>query len=157
VELAVVPKEEAAALRRLFQLYAHDFSEQVPLELGADGRFGVTVGDEWWSSPGHHPFFLRVEGKLVGFVLARDGSRVTGDPSVKDVAEFFVVRGARRRGVGSRAAEALWSAFPGRWEVRVRRANSDGLAFWSRLLGGAGEPFSDRGIDWVVFRFTSPR
>jgi predicted acetyltransferase len=157
VEIAIVRKEDAAALRNLFQLYAHDFSEQVPLEIDADGRFGVTVGDEWWTSPGHHPFFLRAEGKLVGFALVRNGSRVTGDPSVKDVAEFFVIRGARRRGVGSRAAEALWSAFPGRWEVRVRRANSGGLAFWSRQLGGATEPFLDRGIDWVVFRFTTQR
>jgi hypothetical protein len=68
---------------------------------------------------------------------------------VKDVAEFFVIRGARRRGVGSCAAESLWSAFPGRWEVRVRRANSGGLAFWSRQLGGAadgGRPFPFRGL-----------
>jgi len=140
VEIAIVRNEDAAALRNLFQLYAHDFSEQVPLEIGADGRFGVTVGDEWWTAPDHHPFFLRADGKLVGFALVRNGSRVTSDPSVKDVAEFFVVRGARRRGIGSHAAEALWSAFPGLWEVRVRIANSGGLAFWSRQLGGAGEP-----------------
>lgn len=44
VELAIVPKEDAPVLRNLFQLYAHDFSEQVHLEVGADGRFGVTTG-----------------------------------------------------------------------------------------------------------------
>ena len=123
-------------------------------KCGRDAGFGVTVGDEWWTSPGHHPFFLRAEGKLVGFALVRNGSCVTGDPSVKDVAEFFVIRGARRRGVGFRDAEALWSTVPGRWEVRVRRANSGGLAFWSRRLVGTPEPYLDRGIEWVVFRFT---
>ena len=52
-----------------------------------------------------------------------------------DVAEFFVVRGARRRGVGQRAARALFELFPGTWEVRVLRANERALAFWRSAVG----------------------
>ena len=75
-----------------------------------------------------------------------------------DVAEFFVVRGALGNGIGMSVAHTLFEAFPGRWEVRVRRANAPAARFWGRAIeawsGRAVEsvPFSSDGVDWEVFR-----
>jgi predicted acetyltransferase len=163
VVLEPVARERAAALRNLFELYVHDFSEIVPLDLGEDGRFDVALGDEWWTRDDHFPFFVRRDGKLAGFALARRGSRVVPDDAeVMDVAEFFVVRGARGRGVGAAAARALFAAFPGRWEIRVRRANTAALRFWSRVAEAwAGAPvaraaFSAKGVEWDLLRVGPP-
>lgn len=156
VVLEPIAAEQAFVLANLFELYVHDFSEQVPLELKPNGRFDLPVDDCWWNSGEHFPFFIRGQNSLLGFALVRRGSRVTDATDVMDVAEFFVVRGARGRGVGSSAARALFAAFPGRWEIRVRQSNVAAKAFWQGVARSwLGEPppwqaFSRAGVDWLV-------
>ena len=158
VALEPITRDQGPVLRNLFELYVHDFSAYVPIDLQPSGRFDVPVGDQWWARSDHFPFFIRSDGKLSGFALARRGSRVGTAPDVMDVAEFFVVRGARGRGVGAAAALALFDMFPGRWEIRIRHANPGALKFWARVtatwLGRAvaSEPFSSDGVDWDLLR-----
>jgi predicted acetyltransferase len=157
VVLEPIAREQAAVLQNLFELYAHDFSEHVPLDLKATGRFDVSVGERWWTD-GHYPFFIRCDEKLCGFALVRRGSKFTGEMGVMDVAEFFVVRGARGRKVGATVAHALFTAFPGGWEIRVRQSNAAALRFWSRAVEKwVGRPVASvqvsfEGVDWNVLR-----
>ena len=158
VELEPIQRDRADVLNALFELYAHDFSEHVPLELKDSGRFEVSAGELWWTGDDHHPFLVRVAGRLAGFALARRGSKVADDAAVMDVAEFFVVRGERRKRVGRRAALALLVRFPGRWEVRVRQSNPFALNFWSGVLEVCSGhkvdavALSVHGVDWHVLR-----
>lgn len=158
IVLEPIAREQASVLQNLAELYAHDFSEHVPLDLTASGRFELSLGERWWTS-GHYPFFIRCDQKLCGFVLVQTGSQLTGGKDVMDVAEFFVVRGVRRKQVGSRVAHLLFSRFPGKWEIRVRESNPAALAFWSRTIAqSVGNPIASRhvsvrGVSWQVFRF----
>jgi predicted acetyltransferase len=155
-----IAKDQISVLRNLFELYVYDFSQQLPFELGPSGRFEVSLGDEWWTKGDHFPFFIRSaeQGKLLGFALVRQGSRVSDAPDVMDVAEFFVVRGARTRGVGRSAAHALFAKFPRPWEIRVRQTNIVAQRFWARVaeswLGRRVPPdaFSVDGTQWNVLR-----
>lgn len=161
VRLEPIARAEAPVLANLFELYVHDFSELVRVELKPHGRFDLPIDERWWSDPGHFPFFLRHGEELCGFVLARRGSRVSDDQTALDVAEFFVVRGARRQGVGRRAVHALLASLPGPWEIRVRRNNGAALAFWQRALAPASvqvTSFEASGASWHLLRVdTSPR
>jgi predicted acetyltransferase len=158
VTLDPITKDQAHVLRNLFELYAYDFSEHVALELKPTGRFEVPLGDEWWATAGHFPFFVRCDGKLCGFALVRCGSRLTAAADVMDIAEFFILRGARRKRVGEQAAHALFAAFPGKWEIRVRRTNSAASEFWSRAVASwTGRPakstaYAVDGVEWEVLR-----
>ena len=87
----------------------------------------------YWSEPGRHPFLMKAEGKLAGFVLVKKGSEISRNEKVWDMAEFFVLRGYRRRGIGTRVAHEVWRRFPGLWEVRVMEANVSAHYFWARL------------------------
>ncbi len=105
-------------------------------------------------------YFIRCDTRLAGFALIRRGSRITGATDVMDVAEFFVVRGERRSGVGTRAAHAVFGAFSEhRWEVRARAANIPALRFWEHAIASWVErvvessPFTVDGVDWKVLRF----
>jgi predicted acetyltransferase len=138
VQVEVIPalREQESILDNLIQLYAYDFSELHEVEIGSDGRFTYRDLPLYWSEEGHHPFLVRVNTRLAGFVLVKKGSEVSGDDTTWDMAEFFVLRGYRRRGVGTRVAEEVWRRFPGPWEVRVMETNVAARSFWQRVISG---------------------
>jgi predicted acetyltransferase len=162
--VAVIPAtaEQEPVLANLFQLYAHDFSEILDLPLQGDGRFGGYKDlPLYWSEPGRHPFLVWVDGKLAGFVLVKKGSEFSGNQNVWDMAEFFVIRAYRRRGVGNQIAHEVWRRFPGMWEVRVMEANVSPRRFWERAISGFTGPaiqpvrLEKAGEGWDIFSFES--
>ncbi len=161
IELLAAAKQDEPVLANLIELYAHDFSEFYGVELGPDGRFGYKSLPLYWSEPGRYSFLVKIDGKLAGFVLVKKGSEVSGNANVWDIAEFFVVRAYRRRGVGTRIAHEVWKRFPETWEVRVLQANVAALNFWTHAIGGfTGEVIlpvrvEHDGEHWMLFSFTS--
>ena len=75
VELLPTTREHEPILANLLELYIHDFSEQLAIPLGPDGRFGYPDLPAYWHEPGRHAFLVR-DGALAGFVLVKRGSRV---------------------------------------------------------------------------------
>lgn len=163
IEVVAARREHESILANLLELYAHDFSEFHKLELGADGRFGYSCLPLYWTEPSRHPFLVWVEGKLAGLVLVKRGSEVSGDETVWDMAEFVVLRGYRRRGIGTQIAHEVWRRFPGLWEVRVMESNGLAREFWGHAISA----FTDEAIHtvraqkdskcWTLFSFESKR
>lgn len=153
--------EEADVLSNLIELYAYDFSAFMDLKLGEDGRFGYPQLPLYWTDPQRFPFFIRVGGRLAGFVLVRKGSQVLNDPDTWDMAEFFIVRSQRRSGAGMGAAHEVWRLFPGKWEVRVSDRNTKAKPFWAHSIAAfLGRPihptgFLKNGENWLLFSFDS--
>jgi predicted acetyltransferase len=52
------------------------------------------------------------------------------------MAEFFIARPKRRRGIGRGAARLILDRFAGRWEVAEDAANHEAIAFWRNVLAG---------------------
>jgi predicted acetyltransferase len=163
VVLAVATSADATLLSNLLELYTHDLSAAFPsIEIGPDGRYGYPQLALYWSEPERRfPFLIRCDDRVAGFALATRGSPASEDPSVFDIAEFFVLRRYRRSGVGGRAAVLLWNRLPGRWLVRVSEGNLGALPFWAgviaELTGGAATEFKLPGDPhaWRVFSFTT--
>lgn len=163
VTLRAATAADAELLGNLLELYIHDLSALFPqVQLGPNGRFGypalprylVGASDRW-------AWLIEQSGQVAGFVLAQRGSPASDDPTVLDVAEFFVLRRFRGQGIGCGAAHALWKLLPGSWTVRVAPLNAAALPFWqatiTSYLGQPTEP-SERslaGKPWHVFQFVS--
>ncbi len=133
-------------LANLYQLYVHDFSEFVDLELGEDGRFTYDPLPTYWTERDRFPFLIRVNGRLAGFALVKKGSDFSCLSDVWDMADFFIARGFRRSGVATSAALKLWKQFPGAWEVRVMKANIAALSFWRKAIA----EFTGKAISPIV-------
>jgi acetyltransferase (GNAT) family protein len=101
IEVIQAEPEQKSILANLLDLYAHDFSEFHDVAIGEDGRFGYDSLPLYWSDPDRYPFLVRSDGQLAGLVLVKKGSGVFGNQAVWDMAEFFVIRGCRRRGIGT--------------------------------------------------------
>jgi predicted acetyltransferase len=163
IEVLPAAPEQAPILANLLELYAHDFSEFHDIDLEADGRFGYRHLPLYWSEPDRHPFLVRMNGKLAGLVLVKRGSEVSGNETVWDMAEFFVIRRYRRRGVGTHIAHEVWRQFPGAWEIRVMQSNISAYHFWacaiSTFTGEVTPPacVEKDGECWTLFSFESKR
>ena len=163
IELIRAESGQELILANLLQLYAHDFSEFYDLDLGADGRFVYKELPLYFQESTRHPFLIRKNGQWAGLVLVQRGSQISANPDVWDMTEFFVVRGFRRRGVGTDIAHRVWRRFPGKWEVRVMEANQSAQPFWERAIAlFVGKPIvpvrvEKEGTGWRAFSFDSPR
>ena len=148
VDVKLAEPYERPALANMMQLYVHDFSEHWAglkddelggnaafAELGDDGRFSDYPLDPYWRDEGHVPLLLRVGGRIAGFALL-DRTSHAGREVDRNMAEFFIDGFHRRGGVGTAAARAIFSRYPGRWEAAIARRNVGALAFWRRAVGG---------------------
>ena len=123
-----VPPEEKVEFAAMMGDYVAEMAQFVP---------GVRAGqaypdfDLYWSEPDSRwPFWLNVDGARAGFALVhRDGESM-------QMAEFFVTRRYRLRGVGLSAARRLIARFPGAWRITQRESNRPAIAFWHRVLDG---------------------
>jgi predicted acetyltransferase len=155
IEVIPATPDQMPIVANLLQLYAHDFSEFLDVQLGPDGRFDYAPLPLYWSDPDRYPFLVRMDCKLAGFVLVKRETRVW------DMVEFFVLRGYRRRGIGTGIAHDVFRRFPGPWEVRVMHANRSALPFWDRAISEfTGRPvppilFEKDGKPWKLFSFDS--
>jgi len=135
VSVVEASAEEAFIFNNLGELYVHDFSEIVLSELNEAGRFDHDFLRHCWGRGNQIPYLIRVADRLAGFAIVGRGSRLTGDPVVHDLSEFFIVRRYRRQGIGTCAAATLFGLRRGTWEVRERAGNAAAHAFWRSAIG----------------------
>ncbi len=154
VELERAPKGARSILRNLLQLYFHDLSEFMPRPVDSQGLYQYDDFECYWTEDGHYPFLIRVDGSLAGFAFVR-----FDDEGTANMAEFFVMRSHRRRGVGSIAAQELFDMFKSDWQVRQEATNHAAHEFWLPVVasytGGDFEDFLLGDDLWRVQRFKS--
>jgi predicted acetyltransferase len=79
------------------------------------------------------------------------------------MAEFFILRAYRRRGIGTNVAHILWKRLSGQWEVRVMHSNVPAQLFWANAIakftGEVAHPVRVErgGGSWQIFSFSSKR
>lgn len=134
IELSRATVEESAIVKRLLQLYLHDYTSCLPLPIGDDGLFAYEWQDQYWSSPSRHPYLVRFEGRLAGFVLVREREEGEAGDWRWQIAEFFILRALRGKGIGTMAALEVIQSRPGLWEISYDTANDPAPRFWASIV-----------------------
>jgi predicted acetyltransferase len=141
LEIQSVLVKDKPVLRNLLQLCLHDYSEFNGEDVDEHGIYNYDYLDGYGTEPGRYAFLARVDGKLAGFVLVRQP-----DPQQVNyhVAEFFILRKFRGRGVGRRVAFWIFDHFPGEWMVSQETSNLPAQAFWRKIIAEyTGGAFTD--------------
>lgn len=161
VELIQAGVEYQSVFENLLQLYVHDFCDLVPQDIGDDGRYSYKNLPLFWSDASRLPFLARFDGKLAGFALVKRIPEPGEKDEAYDMAEFFILRPYRRRGIGSELAQKVWLRCGGKWQIRVMASNIPALKFWaSSITRFTGQPasstvFEVEGRPWQLFAFDS--
>ena len=144
--LTPLTEAERPLLMRLAELYLYDFSEILGWEIGDDGRFVQnSFFDRYGAEPGHHALLLRSGRHPAGFALVDEHGSLPGGDARHVIAEFFVVRAHRRKGLGAAVAREIFDRFPGGWRVLQRADNAAAQAFWRRVIAGyTGGRYTER-------------
>lgn len=127
--------EDRPAVERLWLMFRHDLSEFTGLLPAADGAFRSERVTYAFTEPGWAPYLLTCAERPAGFAFVRGL-----DVPVRVLNSFFVVRGARRRGIGLRAVREVLTRHPGPWEIAFQQDNPAAGGFWPRVaadLAGA--------------------
>ena len=142
VSVKLASDSERILIESLSQFYIYDFSEVEPpgsneFEFDEQGGYSPLRGiDRYWRVEGFRALLIRVKERPSGFALvdirSRHGGRVE-----HNMAEFFVARKHRRRGVGTEAVRQILARYPGFWEIAVVERNFAARAFWPRAIGAA--------------------
>lgn len=148
IEIIPVTREHETTFRNLYQFYLYDFSEMIGFPVNPDGLYPDEDSDTLWD-PGVNGFLLRIEGELAGLAMVDDWRK---NPNASEpiiyLAEFFVLRKFRKRGVGEAFATALFDRFRGRWRVSQVLENSYAHRFWRRVIGNyTNNNFEDTRVD----------
>jgi predicted acetyltransferase len=128
---------DRAWLQNVYPLYLHDLSEFDEGYYALDER-GLWQPDHlpsWLGDDQDLPLLIVVDGRRVGFALvARQPSPWIAPGCDHRMSEFFILCRERRRGIGARAALAVFDAHPGRWEVSELVRNERAIRFWRRVI-----------------------
>lgn len=140
-------------------MYLHELSEFDEAEVDELGNYHYEYLSCYWVEPERHPYFIRVKGKIAGFVFVRDTESISGD-MIHTIAEFFVLNSYRQLGIGEEIARMVFDRITGRWRVAVPEENIVARLFWRtviwRYTGGKQHEF--RSPEWIgpIYEFSSP-
>ncbi|MGG1443283.1 GNAT family N-acetyltransferase [Brevibacillus laterosporus] len=132
IELVKVSMHQKMVLRHLLELYQYDFSEFDYADVNEHGLYDYKFLDHYWTEPDRIPFFIKVDEKYAGFVLLR--KLKNQDLEYYSMAEFFIMRKYRKRGIGKEVAFRLFHQFQGEWEISEIEQNISAQKFWHALI-----------------------
>jgi predicted acetyltransferase len=159
VSVADAERGQTPVIQNLMQLYTHDFSEfwagTSRGDLNEHGLFDAYPLDEYWSKANWAAMLIWCNRVLAGFCLVNDRTH-SGLSAHRNMAEFFILRKYRGRGVGRLAAEMVFSRQPGLWEVAVARKNAHAREFWRKSIKRSPRSSKFQELDLQDERWNGP-
>ncbi|MGW0198290.1 GNAT family N-acetyltransferase [Nonomuraea sp. NPDC003201] len=131
ISLATVRPVSAAdhlTVERLWLMFRHDMAEfqgglPNPDATYHGDRLRSALEDDDWAA-----YLFTSDDRPVGFSFVR---ALSGPARVLN--SFFVVRGARRSGIGMEVVREVISRHPGPWKIAFQDSNAAAVAFWRRV------------------------
>ncbi|HBL84246.1 MAG: GNAT family N-acetyltransferase [Clostridiales bacterium GWF2_38_85] len=135
MKIEIIPAriEEKEILRNLLEKYDYEFSQYDLRDVNNIGLYGYKYLDYYWAEENRWAFFIKVDGKLAGFVMVNDYPEAN-EPTDYSMSEFFVMHKYRRYGVGKYAAFVMFDMFKGKWQLKRHPKNIASVYFWDKVV-----------------------
>lgn len=133
-ELIPVKDEQKNTIYNLMQLYTYELSfyedETTKFNLLENGLYEMNEYLElYWKEDERHPYILKCNGKLAGFVLYR-----CTENGLNEISEFFVLNKYRKINARTYMAGEIFKLYKGKWEIRTLLKNKRAQSFWRKVI-----------------------
>jgi ribosomal-protein-alanine N-acetyltransferase len=119
-------------IQNMARFYVYDISEYMGWGIPEDGLYECIDFKKYWEDENASPFFIHYKEELAGFVIIdKRGSRPETD---FNMAQFFILRKFKNKGIGRLAASVCFDQFKGHWEVMVLPENTGAYNFWKSTI-----------------------
>lgn len=136
IKLIPASLKDYPVIQNMGRFYVYDMSEYLGDEDGwqipEDGLYECIDFKKYWQTDDAFPFVIRYENELAGFVIIdKKGSEAGID---FNVAQFFILRKFKNKGIGCYVAHQCFDKFQGVWEVMVIPGNTGAYEFWKSII-----------------------
>jgi len=120
--------------------------------LGEVGHREPDLISRWFADSGSYPLLIVKSAVAVGFAMVARVAQFAGRAGIDyRMAEFFVARSERRRGIGQTAVQIIFNRFAGRWEINEYLRNPAAVNFWRRVVAAyTGGDYEERIVNGEV-------
>jgi ribosomal-protein-alanine N-acetyltransferase len=136
ITLKQAPLSDYPLIQNMGRFYVYDMSEYMGDEEGwkipADGLYECIDFKKYWDDKNAFPFLVHFKEEIAGFVII--DKKGSGPDIDYNMAQFFILRKFKNRGLGCRVAEMCFEQFKGSWEVMVMPKNSGAYQFWQKVI-----------------------
>ena len=133
IEIKKVCIDEKEILRNLMEKYDYEFSQYEDMDVNKMGLYGYKYIDHYWTEENRYAYFIKVDGKLAGFVLINNHVD-TGIETNYSIAEFFVMYKYKKLGVGTYSINTILNKFKGKWQITYAQKNKPAVNFWNKII-----------------------
>ncbi len=133
IDLIEVKEENKNIIYNLMQLYKYELSffedGTTTFTMLDSGLYVLKYIEKYWQDENRHPYILKCNNELAGFVLQR-----FNEENMNEIAEFFVINKYRKMGAGKFMANRIFELYKGKWEVRTLLKNERAQKFWRNTI-----------------------
>ncbi len=125
VELTLILLEQKQLLKDMLKTYEQELT-------GQENPGEYKYLDSYWEKETREPYFIKIDGKLAGFALVNNHTLI--QPEGFNIAEFYIKKEFRLKGIGKEAAFKIFDTHHGKWETRQLVENKKAYLFWTKVI-----------------------
>lgn len=136
VQLIPAALDTYPLIQNMGRFYVYDMSEYLGFQHGwaipKDGLYECIDFKKYWQVDDAFPFLIYYANELAGFaIIDKKGS----EPKIDfNMAQFFILRKFKGKGIGRYVAKQCFNKFQGIWEVMVIPSNEGAYHFWRSVI-----------------------
>ncbi len=137
-QVTLVPAllDDYPIIQNMGRFYVYDMSEYMRDEAGwqmpENGLYECIDFKKYWQTDDAFPFLIRYKGELAGFVIV--DKKGSDDKIDYNMAQFYIIRKFKGKGLGKFVAYHCFDTFKGMWEVMVMPHNTGAYQFWKKTI-----------------------
>lgn len=136
IQLIPATIQDYPTIQNVGRFYVYDMSEYMGSEEGwempENGLYECIDFKKYWDAENSFSFLVRYKNEIAGFVIVdKKGSATEID---FNMAQFFVLRKFKNKGLGRYIAHECFKKFAGVWEVMVIPGNEGAYRFWRSTI-----------------------